>query len=358
MNLNLIAPINQLGYGIAGLNILKSLRNLDVNVSLWPIGQPQVTTQEDRDVVVECIENSKKYDPKADCIRIWHQHDLSQFVGKGRHIGFPIFELDDFNSAEKHQMKCVDRLFVCSEWAKDVIYNQKWNSPPVDVIPLGVDISLFKPEMSQSKRTIFFNCGKWEVRKGHDFLGKVFIETFSQDEDVELWMMCENPFSSKEETKAWESLYVNNELFRSGKIKLIPRVQTHQEVYNIMKEVDCGIFPSRAEGWNLEALEILSCGKQLIITDYSAHSEFCNNSNSHLIMIKEKELSFDNKWFFGQGSWAKIDQSHFSDISKFMRKIHDEKQNGVLELNNSGISTANKFTWKNTAERILNALKN
>ena len=46
--LNIISPINQLGYGIAGLNIVKSLHN---DVALWSISQPQVTSQEDADIV-------------------------------------------------------------------------------------------------------------------------------------------------------------------------------------------------------------------------------------------------------------------------------------------------------------------
>ena len=46
MNLNLMAPVNQLGYGVAGLNTLKALQSQGVEVSFFPIGQPQVVTQE------------------------------------------------------------------------------------------------------------------------------------------------------------------------------------------------------------------------------------------------------------------------------------------------------------------------
>ena len=49
--LNIISPINQLGYGIAGLNICKELDNL-VKVALFPIGQPQVTNASTTDVEI------------------------------------------------------------------------------------------------------------------------------------------------------------------------------------------------------------------------------------------------------------------------------------------------------------------
>ena len=47
--MNIISPINSLGYGIAGLNIVKELSKLD-QVALWVIGGPEVTTQEDANV--------------------------------------------------------------------------------------------------------------------------------------------------------------------------------------------------------------------------------------------------------------------------------------------------------------------
>jgi len=360
-NISLIAPINQLGYGIASLNILKSLSK-KLNVSLWPIGQPQITNKEDYDLIISCIENAKKYDHKAPCIRIWHQNDLAQYVGKGEHVGFPIFELDNFSSIERHHLKSCDRLFVCSDWAKKVVQNVMTEYERIyyyiNTVPLGVDTSIFKPCMSENKNTIFFNCGKWEVRKGHDILIKAFTCAFSENDDAELWMMCENPFCSEEEALSWENKYKNNIFYNNGKIKLIPRVKTHEEVYNIMRQVDCGVFPSKAEGWNLEALEILSCGKELIITDYSAHTEFCNTLNSNLIPVEETELAFDNKWFFGQGSWAKLEDKHIDIISKYMKQIHEKKQNNQLKLNYEGIETANKFTWDYTCERILDAFSN
>ena len=57
----------------------------------------------------------------APCIRIWHQDDMSQFVGRGPKIGFPIFELNKFNKKESYHLSNVDKLFVCSEWAKNIV---------------------------------------------------------------------------------------------------------------------------------------------------------------------------------------------------------------------------------------------
>jgi glycosyltransferase involved in cell wall biosynthesis len=355
MNINIVAPINQLGYGIAALNITKAL-SVENHVSLFLIGQPQVTNQEDADIISQCIRNSQFFDPKAPCIKIWHQHDMAQFAGKGIRIGFPIFELDKFTQLEKHHLKSLDMIFVCSDWAKDIVLNNiNFHDNLVKVIPLGVDRSIFKQsDMPSGKTTKFFNCGKWEIRKGHDQLASIFNDAFNEDDDVELFMMCENPFCSEQEQNEWINLYKNSKL--GSKIHIIPRQNTQEEVYNIMSNMHCGIFLARAEGWNLELLEMMSCGKQVIATDYSAHKQFCNSNNSLLIPITETESAYDGKWFHGHGNWAKINDNAKGYAIKYMQKIHSLNMNNKLSINHSGIQTATDFNWNNSARKILDVI--
>jgi glycosyltransferase involved in cell wall biosynthesis len=353
--INIVSPINQLGYGITGLNIVKSLYK-EIKVSLICLGQPQITNEADANIIQECIKNNQFLDFKAPCIKIWHQHDMTQFAGNGLRIGFPIFELEQFSDLEKHHLSSLDKIFVCSNWAKKVILNNiSIDEHNVCVIPLGVDIDIFKPSnMINCGTTRFFNCGKWEVRKGHDILIDAFNEAFSEDDDVELWMMCDNPFYTKEESEVWKNKYVNSRL--GHKITIIPRKTTQQEVYNIMCKTHCGIFPSRAEGWNLELLEMMACGKPVITTNYSAHTEFCNTENSYLIPINEYELAYDGKWFHKQGTWAKLGENEKSSIIEHMKNIHSMRQNNTLSINTKGIQTAQQFTWNNSAKQIIKNL--
>lgn len=350
--MNIISPINQLGYGITGLNICKNLSSY-TKVSLWVIGQPQVTNQDDANLISQLINNARLFDPKLPCVKIWHQHDMAQFAGKGLRIGFPIFELDEFSTIEKHQLSTLDKIFVCSSWAKEVILNNiSVKSEDVCVIPLGVDSTIFKPFDNNNKTTVFFNCGKWEIRKGHDVIPELFSNAFDINDDVELWMMNSNPFLSQEDHQNWQNMYLNTKM--GSKIKFIDRAFSQNEVYNIMKLTDCGLFPSRAEGWNLELLEMMSCGKSVITTNYAAHKEFCNGDNSYLVDINEKELAYDGQWFHGKiGKWAKINQDQKDQFIVHMRDIHAKKQNNELIPNYFGIQAAEKFNWQNSAKILL-----
>ena len=348
MRLNLQAPINQLGYGVAGINILKALQAQNVEVSFFPIGQPQVTNQADADAVRRGLETAKTFDPQAPCVKIWHQNQMAERIGSGKFIGFPIFELDTFNDLEKHHLNSCDEWMVCSNWAKDIIQSSV-SFKPTHVIPLGVDAELFPPAPArQDDKTIFFNCGKWEIRKGHDILIEAFKRVAEEYDSVELWMMCSNPFNSQEENNRWHQLY------NHPKVKLIPRAETQREVYNIMSQVDCGVFPSRGEGWNLELLEMMAVGKHVITTNYSAHTEFCSQENATLIPIKDVEQAFDGKWFFGQGNWAKIDEEEVNLLTQEMN-LFAETYKG--QQNTYGIETARKFSWQNTAKEMVKCLK-
>ena len=371
--INLMTPINQLGYGVAGINILKALQ-ARTDVALHMIGQPQVTNQADADAVKKGLETAKFFDAKATCVKIWHQNQMAERIGSGKFIGFPIFELDTFTDLEKHHLRSCDELMVCSQWAKDVVLSNIFPADipvvhdlfaeKIHVVPLGVDTEIFKPHVSKRPKTIFFNCGKWEKRKGHDILLECFNRAFRHEDDVELWMMCHNPFIG-DHNKEWENLYKNSPL--GDKIRMIPRQKTHEDVYNIMKQTDCGVFPARAEGWNLELLEMMACGKDVITTNYSAHTEFCNEKNSFLIDIDSLEPAYDGVFFTGNhGQWASFNDSSKSQLVEHMRNVHGVKQqytNGhdihfreLTSPNHAGIETANKFTWENSAKELLNGI--
>lgn len=368
VNINLQCPINKLGYGIAGLNIFKSLSKI-ANVALHVIGNPSVGSQEDANLVQAGMTKAQTFNHKAPCIKIWHQNQMAERIGSGKFIGFPIFELDTFSDLEKHHLSSCDELMVCSQWAKSIVMDQcpplkyeayglgakpseaigKPDGSRVHVVPLGVDTNIFRPAIptAANGKTIFFNCGKWEVRKGHDVLLEAFELTLLHHDNIELWMMCENPFNSPTEEAKWKRLYSH------PKVKLIPRAETQQEVYNIMSQIDCGIFPSRGEGWNLELLEMMAAGKPVIATNYSAHTEFCNKDNCRLIEIQDTEPALDGKWFFGQGNWAALGPDQIVDISMAMRDFIDNGQ----RFNHAGLETAKQYSWDNTADAILNKLR-
>lgn len=357
-DINLIAPISFLGYGIVGYNILKALVEDGNSVSYFPIGNPDwIGDSSFSEMIKNCTEASYFYNPNATSVRIWHQFELDMFPGKGKRIGWPIFELNKFNAREMHQLKSVDELIVCSEWGKDVIRSNGIDVP-VHVVNLGVDEKIFfmdkndrasRPVWTRDA-TVFINVGKWEKRKGHEELLEAFNLAFEDGDNVELWMLNENPFIGAE-NDVWRKKYVSSKMGRH--CKFIPRLDQHGYLKIIFNHVDCGVFPSHAEGWNLEIPEMMACGAHIIATNYSGHAEFLTDENSFKLDITGVETAEDGKWFHGQGEWATFDTEQ---LVEHMREVHRRKQSGELNINTAGIETAKGLTWKNSVKKLVSIL--
>tara|TARA_R100000278_G_scaffold29947_2_gene27650 strand:- start:9250 stop:10329 length:1080 start_codon:yes stop_codon:yes gene_type:complete len=353
--INLQVPINNTtGYGITSTNIWKLLREKN-NVSLFPIGGG-VSLDEDQKHLTESLQqdlnNAVNTDTKHNnLLKIWHQHDLMTRVGVGKYSALTFFELDKFQQQEVTSLHHPDNVLVASNWAKGVVEQHGIPSDRVKVTPLGVDLNTFNSaNFSQEDRPhdkyIFMNVGKWEIRKGHDLLINIFNEAFTEKDNVELWMVNHNPFLKDEQIYQWHKLYKESKL--GDKIQIFPRLDTHTQLASLMDKCNCGIYLSRGEGWNNEAVETMALNKPLIITNYSAHTEYVNPSNSYLVDITETEPANDGIWFHGQGNWAKLGFPQIEQTIEHMRYVY---KNNIRD-NPKGLETAQKYTWQNTTDEI------
>ena len=346
-----MTPINELGYGVAGKNICRAMSSIGYKVSLFPISRPDFSSQEEADIFAPMLRQAQTFDKNAPCLKVWHEFGMAERIGKGRLLGFPFFEINKFDNQRKHHLSTCDDVLLTSKWAQEIV-NKEVPSAKTHIVPLGVDTGLFKPAEKKLNKDkfIFFNCGKWEKRKGHDLLLLLFQEAFKTEGDVELWMMCENPFLPPQESVKWTSVYASD-----PRVRLIPRVQAQNQMLPSLRSVDCGIFPSRAEGWNLEILELMSMGKHIITTDYSAHTEYCTEDNSMLATPYKEEPAVDGIWFHGEAEWASLEGLEELFIS-YMRDVYSKWKDGTLVQNIDGIETAKKYTWTACANRIKEVL--
>jgi len=356
----LMSPMGYTGYGVVGWNLAKNTKQLGCDVHVHPITVqpgyiPPLDNQEDDELLGSLINN--EYDPKSPCVKIWHQFDLELRVGTGKYFGFPFFELDRFNDLEKKHLKVPDELIVSSQWAKNVLIDSG-ATQNINIVHLGIDSTIFDHRLSDKNIKkdndpyVFIMIGKWEVRKGYDILLNLFNSAFSINDNVELWLMGSSDptcFSQKEMDE-WHSFYSSGPL--ASKIRIIPRVKTQNDVANLISRADCGLFVSRAEGWNLELLEVMSMNKPVITTNYSAHTEFCDKDNAFLIDITETETAFDGKWFLGNGNWAKIGQVQIDQIIEYMRYVY--KNN--IRTNPNGVKTGQKYSWQHSAEQLIQCI--
>lgn len=342
-----MAPIAQTGYGYVSINIIKALFKQSNKVSLTPIGGSiGAESQEEFEIFKRCYDSLPEYNEKV--LKIWHQFDLMQTVGRGKYFAMPFFEVNRFNARERYHLNFPDELIVACEWAKEVIESNSIRKS-IHVVPMGVDSKVFypRPKAENTDKYIFTTIGKWEKRKSHDIIIECFGKAFDSNDNVELRLLTQNPFLSEEDEKFWIEKIEKCPI--RDKIQLYKRLPNHESIAAFINETDCGIYLSRGEGWNMELLESMAMNKPVIATDYTAHKQYCNQENSFLVSIEETEEAIDGKWFFGNSEWAKIGQNQIDQTIEHMRYCY--KNN--VKSNENGLKTAQNLSWDNTAKKIV-----
>lgn len=344
INLNL--PINNTGYGVVGTNLFKKFYQKYPDCSLFPIGNCAIYESGLSLDVQAAVKNAQEnFDANKSSLRLWHQFDMAPRYSNYLSAGLTFFELDRLSKAEISHLSSLDILFVASDWAAKIV---KKEAPDlqVEVIPIGVDTNIFNnsyPAAYKDETYRFFTTGKIEIRKGHDVLHEIFDMAFKPDDNVELIIKWDNPFLSQEEHNNWSKMYLDTNMGRAGKIKFI-HSKSQRDIAEKISSCQCGVFPTRAEGFGLGILEAIACNKPVITTKYSAITEFCNSNNSTLINPDGMEYANDGRWFFGQGKWAALEENYKASFANAMR--HNYEKN--IRINPGTSKTLEDFNWDNT----------
>ena len=359
MNFNLVAAVNGSGYGVVGFKVLEALTRAGCDVAFFPkpVHGPELSLELDEvAMVMRCLRAQRTMDMEAPCLRISSEDDLTLFAGRGPRGGLVHFETTAFTDVELRHLRALDVLFVATDWAREIAIANGLAPEGVVVAPNGVDRARFTDaDPPRGDRTVFLHIGAWQRRKGQDAILEAFSRAFRPGDAVELQMLCDNPWSAIGETR-WHDLCRASPM--ADHITILSRVPTLGDVVALMHGADCGVFPARGEAWNLEALEMMSCGRPVIATDCGGHSEFVTRDNAMIIEIDELEPAEDPVWNSvytrrKTGEWAHLGDRQLEQLVAHMRDVHARKQAGEVLRNDAGIATAEQFSWARTARGIV-----
>jgi len=161
MDINLIVPICNTGYGVVGLNLLLALERTGHDVCLYARGRVEAA-EKHGEVIERALGRRNRPNLDAPTINLAQHSEPNMILtmGRGLHCAFIIFELDKFDPDELFRLHAMDRVFTCSEWGRRVLIENGLAEEAVRVVPLGVDDSLFTDPPTVPERnhgdTIFF----------------------------------------------------------------------------------------------------------------------------------------------------------------------------------------------------------
>jgi glycosyltransferase involved in cell wall biosynthesis len=350
--INLSAPVNvEMSYGCVARNIVKGIYSNGDYAKLLPIGGISYYPEEES-VIQGAL--GEKFDPNYPGVRIYHQFALYENPSKKLRVGFPIFELDNFNKTEKESLSGLDLILVTCDWAKQVIQNAGIKVP-AEVVPLGVDRTIFNKDVfplipKKPDYVRFGSIGKLEQRKAHHILPEVFRAAFSPSDKVELYLLLNNPFLKDEEFKEWIDYYKS---ILGDQVTFVGRLNHPSEVAQFIKSCDAMTQVSSAEGWNLPCSDSLAMEVPTITSNYSAMTQYCNSENCFLIESTELVEARDERWFFGQGRWMDIGAPQQEQWISHLREIYK----GVREGKKLKSGLGGEFCWRETANQMIKVIE-
>lgn len=254
----------------------------------------------------------------------------------------------------------VNGILVPSNHVRDAIlfwddYVGNFLKEKIHIIPHGVDMSLFKSSDNKEKNKFSFVCNKgWsrglDDRGGMQYVIKAFAEEFRKDEDVRLLLKinpsyCGNGWNLEEEKKKLDlpedraEILVNNALVEYS---MLPTFYHDGDVF---------VCASKAEAFNIPGLEAKACGLMTIQTGFGGQIDYMFTDCDLLTAYK---LAPATEGVMYEGiNWAEIDMA---ELRKHLRWCF-ENQDLVKHRNSLAREQASKFTWRNTARKLIEAIR-
>jgi glycosyltransferase involved in cell wall biosynthesis len=357
MKLRLIGQRNHLGLGTHFSNTVDALKRL-LYVRDWV----EEVNGFDQGEFARAVTSSRDSD-----VNIWFWPDQRISMLKGTHIVWAIFESDrlprDFvDFLNRHALV----IWVPTHWGRDTLLANGAPAERVDVVPEGVDPEVFhghvRRVVSRSGQPFrFLAVGKLEKRKAYPELLEAFRQAFGNDRTVQLVLKADDLQDIELHERKKREL---TELVASSGMT---NVELHwgnwpkERMAGLYNYCDAFVFPSRAEGWGLPALEAIATGLPIVSTFYSGHTEFLQHVRSSLLEVEFglrpiDDLEYSKFWpadAGNPGSWAHPSTASLVACLKAVRESYSTYGDAAAV---NGSLVRERFSWSAAANKAMDSL--
>ena len=362
MRVNLIGPMfSTSGYAnhFRGLaNALGKLIDVKITTQLFPQWELQcndleldmINKQDDKDranLLIDLPMNWKQYASK--------KQNVAWLVWEGDKI--PLSWLDCIADQK------ITRVLVPSAHVYDAIKNtatNEWwmlNRNKIGLVPHGINLNIFRP-LDINKELFTFICNKGfrgELDRGglqHSI--RAFISEFNKGEARMLVKL--NPAYAIGPAEL--NILLEKYRLEEGKsMEKMPEIMFHlgvvspKEIADIYNAGHVFVNSTEGEAFSLPSLEAMGCGLSVIATNFGGQIDFVNGTNGYLIDYDLKPV--EHELMYQGVSWAR---PRIPDLRRLMRLVKEDLEITKIKGENA-LKTAKQYTWENSAQKLIELLK-
>lgn len=349
-------PINSVSFGQVATMILRGLFNKGHEVVVSPIGNSiDFSTQKDDVNFQNWLTSgvatfSEKHNRQDPALKLWHLNGSLESVSK-KNILMTFYELDAPTKEEINIAKNCDKLVFTNKETQEIFARCGVESC---VVPLAFDDFNFGTKDKKyfdDGRIVFNLTGKFEKRKHHDKIIKIWAKRFGNDRKYSLQCCVYNGFLSEAQNKELFVRAVDGKRYEN--IQFLNFLQKNTVYNDFLNSANIILAMSGAEGWGLPEFHSAAMGKHAVVLNAHGYKEWANKENAILIQPRGKIDAYDGLFFhpnkpFNQGKIHDFDVDEFiSGCEEAVRRVESGK------TNEEGLKLQKEFSSDRMTDEIL-----
>jgi hypothetical protein len=353
-------PLNSTSLGQVSLSILRELFSRKESINLFPIGNIDLSTQNQDPEFFNWLQNSvisapKEHNRLTPVFKLWHINgSLESFSDKQVLLSF--YEVDSPTSTEINIVKNNKKVLFSSNYSVSLFKSLGLEN--VSFLPLAFDSTHFKNLTKRNTNGIQFGLfGKLEPqRKRHLKTIALWAKKYGNNPNYSLNCAIFNHFLEPQVQSQIINQALNGQKYFN--INFLSYMSSNQMYNDLLNNTDIVLSMSGGEGWGLPEFQCTALGKHCIGLNAHAYKEWMNEDNAVLVQPNGKIPCYDNIFFkqgteFNQGNIFDWDDKEFLEA---LDKVEIRYKNN--SINTEGLKLQEKFTYSKMVDSILEIMKN
>ena len=248
-----------------------------------------------------------------------HKYFYQDYTGSVK-IAYTVWESTELEQNFFNQLLNFDYLWVVSKWHKKMIIKQGYPEDKVFIVNEGVNSIFFEHLQSNNDRFRFMFFGRWDYRKALPEIIDTFLKSFPNNDNVELILSADNPYSVDGFNSTEERLKHYN--FNDDRIKVL-HFPKFDEYVNYIKTGNVLITCARSEGWNIPLIEAMAAGTPVIYSNWGAQLEFTEGLGNPVAIRTELPANIGKDLGFAHETPGMYAEPDYNDLQRVLIDCYD-----------------------------------